>query len=522
MKSVKLIAACLTVATALYSFTLLPVAESDDSTVVKIETGLISGVKNNEVVAYKGIPFALPPVNELRWRAPQPAKPWMGIRRCETFGPDPYQPAPKAISMWSEEFFIPATSTRSEDCLYLNVWTPAKSPKEKRPVVVWIYGGGFNSGGCDDPIYDGAATARKGVIFVSANYRVGLFGSFAHPDLTKESGYGASGNYGLLDQIAALKWVQKNIAAFGGDPDNVTIDGQSAGSMSVNCLMASPLAKNLFEKAIAESGAYMVSATRGMRTLQEAEAQGVKSAQTLKATSIADLRNMPAEDIQKQLRGNFSPIVDGYVLPEPIPAIFAAGKQNKVTLLTGWNENEGMLSGSLRNAADFKKQSDDVYGANANDFYKYYPAGNEEEATASQYKLSKDIMFGIQNYTLANVESSSGAKVYMYRFTHKVPGTGIYEKLGAFHSGELVYSFNNLQYLHRPWQPVDQELANTMSSYWVNFIASGNPNGKDLAHWPVYSVNENRIMILGDKPVSKDLPDKAALDLILTKMSANK
>ncbi|HEY0243948.1 MAG TPA: carboxylesterase family protein, partial [Mucilaginibacter sp.] len=497
MKSLKLLAVGLLAATAFFSFTI-----SADNTPVKIETGLISGVKSktSNVVAYKGIPFALPPVKELRWKAPQPPKPWTGVRKCDTYGPDPFQNPPKAMSMWSEEYFIPKESARSEDCLYLNVWTAAKSAKEKRPVLVWIYGGGFNSGGGDVPIYDGEATANKGIVFVSFNYRVGVFGSFAHPELTKESGYSASGNYGLLDQIAALKWVQKNIVAFGGDPDNVTIAGQSAGSMSVNCLIASPLAKNLFKKAIAESGANMVGATRGMRNLAESEEQGIRTAQILNATTLADLRNLSADDLQTQVRGNFGPIVDGYVLPEAIPAIFAANQQNPVVLLTGWNENEGMLSGSLKNADDFRKQSEQTYGTNAGIFLKYYPASNEEEATASQYKLSKDLMFGIQNYTLANVESQKGQKVYMYRFTHKVPGTGIYEHIGAFHTGEVGYTYDNLKFINRPWQPLDHELANTLSAYWANFIKTGNPNSNGLPVWPAYSVNESKIMMLGDKP----------------------
>jgi para-nitrobenzyl esterase len=514
MKPIKLLATCLVALATCLSFTL----KKDGPDPIKIETGLISGIKSKtlDVMDYKGIPFAQPPVGPLRWKAPQPAKPWTGVRECTAFGNDPYQPAPHAVSMWSEEFFIPKESVRSEDCLYLNVWAPAKPAKDKLPVIVWIYGGGFNSGGTDDPIYDGEATANKGVIFVSANYRVGIFGSFAHPALSKESGYGASGNYGLLDQIAALKWVQKNIAAFGGDPNNVTIDGQSAGSMSINCLIASPLCRGLFKKAIAESGGYMVSAARAMGTLQEAEAQGVKTATTLKAATIADLRKMSSEDVQREMRGNFAPIVDGYVLPETIPGIFFKGRQNKVTLLTGWNENEGMLQGTLKKADEFKQQSTEKYGANAPTFFSYYPANTEDEATASQYKLSKDMMFGIQNYSLANVESQqSGAKVFVYRFTHKVPGTGIYEKLGAFHSGEIAYNFNNLQYINRPWQPIDHELANTLSSYWVNFVVTGDPNGKGLPKWPAYTTIENKIMILGDKPEAKEMPDKAALDLVI-------
>src|ERR1700761_368190 len=252
-----------------YSFVVLkpmPLVE------VRTEAGLVSGVTNStgDVTAYKGIPFAAPPVGDLRWKAPQPVKHWDGVRKCDAFGPSPMQPKPTPFMVYTSEFLIPE-SPISEDCLYLNVWTNAKSSSDKKAVFVWIYGGGFGSGGSACPIYDGEAMAKKGVIVVTINYRVGVFGFLAHPELTKESPDKASGNYGLLDQIAALKWVQKNIAAFGGDPDRVTIAGQSAGSMSVNCLMASPLAKGLFQKVIGESGAMVAGA--GM-SLLDAENAG--------------------------------------------------------------------------------------------------------------------------------------------------------------------------------------------------------------------------------------------------------
>jgi para-nitrobenzyl esterase len=370
---------------------------------VKTEAGLVSGTRSSDgkIAIYKGIPFAAPPVGDLRWKAPQPVKPWTGVRKAEQFGPSPMQGTPAPFSMWSAEFLIPKEPI-SEDCLYLNVWSASPSSKEKKPVLVWIYGGGFNSGGSAVPIYDGEAMARKGIVFVSINYRVGPFGFFAHPALTKESPHNASGNYGLMDQIAGLQWVQKNIAAFGGDPANVTIAGQSAGSMSVNCLVASPLAKGLFTKAIAQSGA---SLARPNPPLEQAEKDGLRMAQSMQATSLEELRRVPAEELLKKAQGTRGPIVDGYVLPASIRDIFAAGKQNDITLLTGWNQDEGLLFGPIKNAADFRKQAEQQYGADAATFLKYFPATNDTEAAASQLYLSRDMIFGAQNYAWANTQA---------------------------------------------------------------------------------------------------------------------
>jgi para-nitrobenzyl esterase len=495
------------------SFTPAP----DDLGTIKTEAGPISGTKNKagDIHIFKGIPFAAPPLGELRWKAPQPVKPWSGIKKCETFGPSPMQNKPAPFSMWSAEFLIPAQPI-SEDCLYLNVWTKAKSAGEKRPVLVWIYGGGFVSGGSAVPIYDGEAMARKGIVFVSMNYRVGIFGFFAHPELTKESGRNASGNYGLMDQIAALQWVQQNIAAFGGDPKNVTIAGQSAGSMSVHALVASPLAKNLFGKAIAQSGANF---SRGSVSLQQAQENGVKTAQALNASSIAALRSKPAEELLQQTQATRGLIIDGYILPDAIAHIFAAGKQNQVAVLTGWNQDEGLLFGPAKDAAGFRKQAEEQYGAQAGTFLKYYPATNDSIAATSQLNLSRDMIFGVQNYTWANVQSSQGkAHVYVYRFTRKVPATGEYVKYGAFHTSEVPYAYDNLRFVDRPWQPADHQLAHVMSSYWVNFITSGNPNGKGLPQWPIYTDKEKQIMILGEKQEAKHLPDQASLDFISAKM----
>lgn len=482
---------------------------------VQTDAGLVSGVVQNGINIFKGIPFAAPPVGELRWKAPQPVQPWAGVRSCDTFSASPMQGSPAPFSMWSEEFLI-RKEPISEDCLYLNVWTNSTFTNKKLPVLVWIYGGGFVSGGSNVPIYDGEAMAKEGIVFVSINYRVGIFGFFAHPELTSEAPYHASGNYGLLDQIAALKWVQHNIATFGGDPDNVTIAGQSAGSMSVNALVASPLAKGLFNKAIAESGASFLRDNSG-NNLQQAEDAGVKTATALHANSIEGLRKLPASELMKA-QSQRGVIIDGYVLPQSIAAIFQENKANKVALLTGWNENEG-LSGTIKNAGDYANQIQQQYGDNAQTLLQYYPAANDSIASLSQYDLSRDIIFGVQNYTWANMASGQGNHVYVYRFTRKVPGTGQYAKYGAFHTGEVPYAYNNLKFVYRPWTDIDHKLAGVMSSYWTNFIKTGNPNGKDLPEWKPYNINEKAIMVLGDTQQSQTMLDAKRLDVLYSIMN---
>ena len=484
---------------------------------VQVEGGLVSGTQNQtgDITVFKGIPFAAPPVGALRWKAPQPVKPWSGVRTANAFGPSPMQNEPTPFSMWSAEFLIPKEPI-SEDCLYLNVWTGAGSTTEKRPVLVWIYGGGFVSGGSGVPIYDGEALAQQGVVFVSINYRVGLFGFFAHPALTRESEHQASGNYGLMDQLAALKWVQKNITAFGGDPDNVTIAGQSAGAMSVNCLVASPLANGLFQKAIAHSGA---SFSRRSPSLKQAEQEGERIGHALNASSLNALRQLPAATLlsaTSELRG---PIIDSYVLPDYIVDIFKRKQQNKVALLTGWNQDEGLALGPIKKAAAFKEQVQTQYGAQANQFLRYYPATNDSVAADAQRALGRDVIFGVQNYTWAKVQSQQKyAPVYVYRFTRKVPAIGEYRKYGAFHTGEVPYAYDNLKFVDRPWEPVDRQLAKTTSSYWINFLKSGDPNGERLPAWPAYSTQRQEVMMFGKEAQVRPLPDAASLDFLYATM----
>jgi len=488
--------------------------------IARTEAGLVLGVKNEtgDITAFKGIPFAAPPVGDLRWKAPQPVKPWAGVKKCDAFGPSPMQAKPTAFMVYTSEFLIPEKPI-SEDCLYLNVWTGAKSKAEKRPVFVWIYGGGFTSGGSACPIYDGEALAKKGVIFVSINYRVGVFGFFAHPELTKESNGKASGNYGLLDQIAALQWVKKNIAAFGGDPNRVTIAGQSAGSMSVNALVASPLTKGLIHGAISESGSFTVNnPTLPAFSLEIAEAAGVKVADKVGAKSIADLRALSSEDALKKLSGRYAPIVDGYVLPEPIPAIFAHNKENHVPVITGWNGEE-FGSGPVKKE-DFIKQAQQQYGADADKFLSYFPANTDEQATVSAGKLSRDMVFALSGYNWANIQSAyADAPIYVYNFNRKIPASPDFVKYGAFHTGEVCYVMNNLKFLNnRPFGAIDHALANLASDYWVNFVKTGNPNGKGLPAWPKYTASENLVKVFDAESKNEKLVDKDALDFLLSRV----
>lgn len=481
--------------------------------VVETKAGKISGIKNikGDVDIYKGIPFAEPPVGNLRWKAPQPKKAWKGIKVCEDFAASPMQGPPAPFSMWSSEYLIQQDPI-SEDCLYLNVWTSSKKQKRKKPVLVWIYGGGFMSGGTNVPIYDGEAMAKKDIVFVSVNYRVGIFGFYAHPELTKESGINASGNYGLMDQVAALKWVKDNIAAFGGDPANVTIAGQSAGSMSVNSLVASPLAKGLFNKAIAQSGANL---TRSQPTLERAEKEGLNVMQKLGAKNLDELRNLDADKLMKVVSAVRGPIIDGYVLPQQVADIIASKKQNKIALLTGWNEDEGLMMGSVKKAEVYQKEFVSQYGEG---LLKYYPASNDEEAAASQKNLSRDLIFGMQNYAWAMQESKQGNKVYVYRFTRKVPGYDQYAHFGAFHTGEVPYAYGNLNHVNRPWEAVDKQLEKTMLEYWVNFIKTGNPNRSGLPEWPAFKSTGTMIMDLGTAPSKKKLQDADALEMLHQKV----
>ncbi len=465
----------------------------------------------SDLFIFRGIPFAAPPVGDLRWKEPQPVVPWEGARECKAFGPSPMQPAPRPFMFWSSEFLIPEEPI-SEDCLYLNVWTPAKEESEKLPVLVYIYGGGFQSGGSACPIYDGSSMAGKNLVFVSINYRVGKFGFFAHPELSDESPSGTSGNYGILDMIAALQWVQNNIHSFGGNAGNVTIAGQSAGSFAVNYLAASPVAKGLFHRAIGESGASFYSNPRRPAvTPEEAENLGVEFAASAGAPSLAALREMPADSILAMPGGLTWPYTDGYVLPNSIHDIYQAGNQNDVPLLIGWNENDILMGPPMEEKA-FRKSVSLRFGDLTETFNQAYPADSPEEIDKIQFEMNRDESFGVQVRAWGTLQSKTGeAPVYMYNFNRELPAHTSETQFGAFHSGEIVYAYDNLETLDRPWEEADREIARIMSGYWANFASSGDPNGGGLPEWRPYKPDQEFVQVIDTEIQSVTLPTRQKL-----------
>lgn len=494
------------------------------TTQVQVEQGLIKGSMDGDVLSFKGIPYAETPIDELRWKAPQPKSPWKGTLDCTKFGPSPMQTPPQAFFMWSEEFLIPAAPI-SEDCLYLNVWTTAKTTDDKKAVMVWINGGGFTSGSGSVPIYDGSELAKKDVVYVSINYREGVFGFLAHPELTAESPNNTSGNYGLLDQIAALKWVKANIENFGGDPNNITIAGQSAGSMSVSYLIASPLAKGLFQKAIPQSGAGILplsptSSSAFANTLSTAEKTGLAVAKQFEVSSLEELRTLPAEKLLTA-SVRLAPNIDGYAIPKSPAELFKAGENNPVALLTGWNENEGLAYGPPPTMDSFKESLKSNYGALADDMIRLYPSSSEEELKTSVADLARDQLFGSQNYTLAQIMASQNQPVYLYRFTRDVPAEGAYIGFKAFHTAEVPYALATLDKVNRPWKESDRQLSEQMSTYWTNFAKTGNPNGENLPNWKSFDSKNHQVMYLDEKSNSKALHDAKRLQFFYENLYLN-
>ncbi|MBA3886443.1 MAG: carboxylesterase family protein [Acidobacteria bacterium] len=468
---------------------------------VRTSGGLVRGttVGEGQIRIYKSIPYAAPPVGELRWQAPRPAAPWEGTRDATAFGPGCLQG-----QVFSDIVF----KELSEDCLTLNIWTPAKTAGDGLPVMVWIHGGGFQAGAGAEPRHDGEAFARRGVIVVTFNYRLGVFGFLAHPELTRESGRNASGNYGVLDAVAVLRWVQDNIAAFGGNPKNVTIFGESAGSLAVSALMASPLSQELFHKAIGQSGAYFPEefAPLPLRRLADAEGQGVKFAAALAADSLAALRGKTGDEVVQaalKVQPWFSPNVDGYFLPDSVASIFAAGRQVPVPLLAGWNADEaraGVTLGKQKpTARSFLEDTRKRFGDHADAILKVYPAPTDAEALESAAALAGDLFMGLSTWKWIEVHQKTGrAPVYRYSFDRKIPVPPGYtvngvpatsRDIGARHAGEIEYVFGALKQSlpEVPWETTDYRLSETMTTYWANFARTGNPNGAGLPAWPRYS-----------------------------------
>ena len=462
------------------------------------------GVQPSGVRIFRGIPFAQPPTGDLRWREPQPVENWKGVRKAVDFGPRCMQ-----ARIFDDMVF--RSNGVSEDCLYLNVWTPAKSNRERLPVLVYFYGGGFVSGDGSEPRYDGESMAAKGVVVVTVNYRLGVFGFMAHPELTKESAHHASGNYGFLDQNAALQWVQKNITNFGGNPRRVTIAGESAGSMSVSAHLASPLSKNLIAGAIGESGAMTGALSAAPR--EKAEEQGSKLAAGLNAQSIAALRAIPAQQLLDVASkggwasvGRFPPTIDGYFLTEDPATTYQTGKQARVPLLVGWNSEElggNVLFGDKQPTVEnYKKILANLYPTRVDEALKLYPAATTDEVIQAATDLASDRMMGHSTWKWADLHAKS-APVYRYFYTRPRPPMRTQNTppaRGASHSAEIEYAMGNLELMKDvyPWTPDDYKVSNVMQSYFANFIKKGNPNGGGLPEWP--ALTTGRFMRLDVEP----------------------
>jgi para-nitrobenzyl esterase len=478
---------------------------------VKVSGGSVQGVpgKNPAITAFKGIPYAAPPVGDLRWRAPQPVVSWNGVLRAANFGKSCIQKEVYERKPWTHEFMV--HNDISEDCLYLNVWTPAKSSSDKLPVYLFIHGGGNVEGSGAVPVYDGEGLAGKGVIVVTPNYRLGIFGTLAHPELSAEAPYHASGNYTILDLIAALNWVKQNIAQFGGDPGKVTIGGQSAGSGDVFSLTVSPLAKGLFRGAINESGATasVFSASAG-QPIADAEKNGVAFATAKGAKSIAELRQLSWQEILEPIPPStpdgkaptfrFGNVIDGYTYTMSPLDTYVQGKQNDVPTLMGYNlnDNTGPAPHPDITLAEFNKQSKARYGELADEFFKLYPASNEDEAKKAYTHATWDQVRSSVYFWSVWRAKTAKTKFYSYFWDHALPGPDV-DRFGAFHTSEVPYVLNSISKSDRPFTDADRKIADTLSAYWANFVKSGDPNGPGLAHWPSTAEQPGMTMEIGNK-----------------------
>lgn len=482
-------------------------AQNQKAPQAKTKNGIVEGTKEaSGIVSFKGIPFAAPPVGVNRWKAPQPVQNWTGVLATKQFGPRGMQ-APIFGDMGFR------SNGMSEDCLYLNVWTP--DTKAKLPVLVYFYGGGFVAGDGSEARYDGESMAQRGIVSLTVNYRLGIFGSFAHPELSQEAPYKASGNYGLLDQAAALLWVKNNIAAFGGDPNRVTIAGESAGSVSVSAQMVSPLSRNLIAGAIGESGSML--GTLPPAPLADAEKNGLEFAKSVNANSLADLRNIPAEKLLESATKfgpfKFSSTIDGYFYPKNPMDIFKAGEQSHVPLLVGWNSEEMTARMIMGNQAmtkeNFEKAVNQLYGTNASDVLKVYAVNTDADVESIATALAGDRFIAFSTWRWSDMQEKTGGGKNVYRYLYARPRPAMVASMGdatpglaggvqkgngapkmpqpkgAVHSAEIEYAMGNLPHNKvYDWSKDDYTVSTTMQAYFANFIKTGNPNGAGLPNWP--------------------------------------
>ena len=488
---------------------------------VKTANGTLQGTQISGISMFKGVPFAQPPVGDLRWKAPQPVKNWEGILKADHFSARPMQ-----LPIFSDMNF--RSPGISEDCLYLNVWTPAKTGNEQLPVLVFFYGGGMKAGDGSEFRYDGESMARKGIVAVTVNYRLGVFGFLAHPELSKESTFHASGNYGLMDQTEALRWLRKNVAAFGGNPDNITIAGESAGSSSVCAQIVSPLARNLFAGAIGESGSILKF--KSVVTLSEAEKIGLAYSKTVGANSLNELRALPAEQLlnatAKPGPDNFPLDIDGYFFPESPVTLYKTGRVAKVPVIIGWNSEESNWKSILGDAEPTKENYTNaikkLYPTNTDEILKLYTVNNDSDVIVVATSLASDRTNAFGSWRWVDLHIKTNSPVYRYFFTKARPGlTADINKLphkdasdaetsaknfnglgffqGAVHSAEIEYALGNLSSNRvYDWQTSDYMVSAIMQDYFVNFIRSKNPNGIGLPYWPLYqSWQKDPIMFIG-------------------------
>jgi para-nitrobenzyl esterase len=487
---------------------------------VAVTGGTLEGTVGTDpdVRVFRGVPFAAPPVGPLRWKAPQPVAPWAATRKADTWG---------TRCMQGPMFGQPLVSRDAgmdEDCLYLNVWTTARAAGEKRPVLVVFHGGGFAAGSASEPRTDGEWFAKQGVVVVAPNYRLGVFGFLAHPELSAESGGRGSGNYGMLDQARALEWVRDNVAAFGGDPGNVTINGESAGSMSVSVLMVSPLTKNLVHKAIGQSGAFFASPTRGMleKTLAEKEKDGADFAAAMGAASLALLRAKPAADVLAAMMSRaggwgWSPGLDGHFLPERVAALYAKGAQAKVPLLAGWTSSEIGMAVAMNpvklTVATLTDEAKKTFGeVGAADVVRAYGASSDEQAPAAAAALASDLFIAYSTWKWVEVHAAS-APVFRYRFDRVLPAPNGMNRFGAAHASDIEYSFHTLDSKKDPWTPDDRSAEATFSAALANFVKTGTPVGPGVPEWPEFG-KTRRVMTIDAKSAHQPEPDRARYELI--------